>query len=174
MNEFLKLMVYALLGIVYYFAGLRIFNKGRKNIVNLDAGRLQLYAILTAIVGLGVTYWLFNCYIDDLIAYLSFIPAIPLMARGGLMDVLDGRGQAGKKFNKILIVAIGVVFGFWLVTFLSGIHEIISISTYLPAIFVAILGFWMIGNRDDNLTRWGYGLLATALLIIIMQMGLFG
>jgi len=174
MNEFLKLMVYALLGIVYYFAGLRVFNKGRKNMVNLDAGRLQLYAILTAVIGLGLTYWLFNSYIDDLIAYFSFIPAIPLMARGGLMDVLDGRGQAGKKFNKIIILAVGVVFGFWLITVLSGIPELTTISTYLPAGIVALVGFWMIGNKDDNLTRWGYGLLATALLIIIMQMGLFG
>jgi len=174
MNEFFKLMIYALLGIVYYFAGLRVFNKGRKNIVNLDAGRLQLYAILTAIIGLGLTYWLFNTAIDDMVSYLSFIPTIPLMARGGLMDLLDGRGQAGKKFNKILVLGIGVVFGFWLLTFLSSYNEITSISTYLPAGIVALLGFWMIGNRDDNLTRWGYGLLATALLIIAMQMGLFG
>ena len=173
MNDFLKLMVYALLGIVYYFAGLRIFNKGRKNIVNLDAGRLQLYAILTAIIGLGITYWLFNTAIDEILSSISFI-FIPLMARGGIGDILDGRGQAGKKFSKILVLGIGVVFGFWLFTFLSGISELIAISKYLPAIFTGIIGFWMIGNRDDNLTRWGYGLLATALLIVIMQMGLFG
>ncbi|RLF46063.1 MAG: hypothetical protein DRN29_05620 [Thermoplasmata archaeon] len=173
MSDFVKLMIYSLLGIVYYLAGLRVFNKGRKNIVNLDAGRLQLYAILTAIIGLGITYWLFNTAIDDFISYLSFIPAIPLMARGGLMDLLDGRGQAGKKFNKILIIAVAVVFGFWLLTFLSQFDEIINISSYLPAGIVALLGFWMIGNKDDNLTRWGYGLLATALLIIVMQMGLF-
>ncbi len=173
MNEFLKLMVYALLGIIYYFVGLRIFNKGRKNIVNLDAGRLQLYAILTAIIGLGMTYWLFNTAIDEFLSTISFI-FIPLMARGGLMDLLDGRGQAGKKFSKILVLGIGVVFGFWLLTFLTQFNELTDISTYLPAGIVALIGFWMIGNRDDNLTRWGYGLLATALLIIIMRMGIFG
>ncbi|HEC76049.1 MAG TPA: hypothetical protein ENI33_02175 [Thermoplasmatales archaeon] len=171
--DFIQLMVYAMLGIVYYFAGLRIFNKGRKNIVNLDVGRLQLYAILTAIIGLGLTYWLFNTAIENIITTLSFIPVFPLMARGGFMDILDGRGQAGKKFDKVIILAIGVVFGFWLLTFLSGYSYITSISTYLPAVIVALLGFWMIGNKDDNLTRWGYGLLATALLIIVMQMGLF-
>ncbi len=171
MSEFIKLMIYALLGIVYYFAGLRVFNKGRKNIVNLDAGWLQIYAILTAVIGLGLTYWLFNTALDE---YLMFIPALPLMAKGGLMDLLDGRGQAGKKFEKILLVGIGVVFAFWLITFLAGYNEITSISTYLPAGIAALLGFWMIGNRDDNLTRWGYGMLAAALLIIIMQMGLFG
>jgi len=175
MNEFIKLMVYAILGIVYYFVGLRVFNTGKKNIVNLDAGRLQLYAILTAIIGLGLTYWLFNTALDNFVGYLSIIPGMSLMARtrGGLMDMLDGRGQAGKKFDKILILGIGVVFGFWLLTFLSGYSEVTSISTYLPAGIVALLGFWMIGNKDDGLTRWGYGILAAALLIVVMQMGLF-
>jgi len=173
MNDFITLLIYSLLGIAYYFGGLRIFNTGRKNIVNLDAGKLQIYAILTAIIGLGLTYWLFNTAIENIVATLSFIPVFPLMARGGFMDILDGRGQAAKKFDKILIIAIGVVFGFWLLTFLSSYSQLTSISTYLPAGIVALLGFWMIGNKDDNLTRWGYGLLATALLIIVMQMGLF-
>jgi len=169
--DFIQLMIYSLLGIAYYFAGLRIFNTGRKNIVNLDAGRLQIYAILTAIIGLGLTYWLFNTAIESIVGVLSFVP---LMARGGLIDILDGRGQASKKFDKIIVVAIGVVVAFWLVTFLSNFSQITAISTYLPAGIVALLGFWLIGNKDDNLTRWGYGLLAVALLIIVMQMGLFG
>lgn len=169
--DFIQLMIYSLLGIAYYFAGLRIFNTGRKNIVNLDAGRLQIYAILTAIIGLGLTYWLFNTAIENIVGVLSFVP---LMARGGLIDILDGRGQASKKFDKIIVVAIGVVVAFWLITFLSSFSQITAISTYLPAGIVALLGFWLIGNKDDNLTRWGYGLLAVALLIIVMQMGLFG
>lgn len=173
MNEFVTLMIYSILGIAYYFAGLRVFNKGKRNIVNLDSGMLQLYAIITAIIGLGLTYWLFNTAIENVVSYLSCITIFPLMARGGLMDILDGRGQAGKKFNKILVISVAVIFALWLLNFLTGYSEITSISQYLPAGIVGLIGFWMIGNKDDGMTRWGYGMLAVSVLIIIMQMNLF-
>jgi len=173
MHDFIKMMVYALLGIVYYFIGLRAFNKGKKNIVNLDAGRLQLYAILTAIIGLGMTYYFFNSALTSL---LGIMP-IPLMARARgktyrLIDIIDGRGTAGKKFDKILIVAFGIVIGFWLLHVITS-TSLISISPYLPAILIMLLGFWMIGNKEDALTKWGYGVLAVGVLAMLMQMSIW-
>ncbi len=172
-SEFVRMMIYALLGVIYYVMGLRVFNKGRKNIVNLDAGKLQLYAILTAIIGLGITYYFFN---SALTSWLAGIMFIPLMVRGKtykLIDIIDGRGTAAKKFDKVLIVLFGVVIGFWLLHMMTS-TTLISVSPYLPAILIMLFGFWMIGNKEDALTKWGYGVLAVGVIAMLMQMAFWG
>jgi len=47
---------------------------------------------------------------------------------------------------------------------------LVSISPYLPAILIMLAGFWMIGNKEDALTKWGYGVLAVGVIAMLMQM----
>lgn len=173
----LYVLVYGILGAIYYFAGLRIWNKGRKNIVNLDVGRLQLYAILTMLIGLLITYYIANATIESLASWLAGLGVLGMTKRNAFIDILDGRGQIGKKFDKILIVALGVVIGFLAISYISTFSfatTLLSITPYFFEMALCIFGIWMIGNKDDNLTKFGMGMLAGGVLLFLIHAGIFG
>ncbi|OYT62037.1 hypothetical protein B6U81_01760 [Thermoplasmatales archaeon ex4484_30] len=151
MNNFALVLIYSLLGMVYFYGSLRLWNKGRKNIVNLDSGNLMLYAILTTIFALVVTYLFANSFIESIasklgsMAGLSFVPIIGMTRRRqGFLDIAVGRG-----------------------TFSNNIW------TYLPETALMLIGVWMIGNKDDALTKWGMGIFAFGFIWLLLHLNIF-
>ena len=118
MNDFALVLIYALLSIVYFYGSLRLWNKGRKNIVNLDSGNLMLYAILTTLFALVVTYLFANDFIVSIasklgsMAGLSFIPLVGMTRRRqGLLDIAVGRGTFENNMERVLLLSFGVIIG---------------------------------------------------------------
>lgn len=175
-----SIVVYGILAVIYYYAGLRLWNENKKT-VSLDDGKLHLKAVITMAIGVYLTYHFFDATISNFVGSLGVIPAfLPLVGMSktkGIVGILDGRGDAGKKFRKILIVCVGVVIAFLALTYLPGIpyySTLYSFSRYIGEAIIFIVGFWLIGNKDDELTKFGFGVLAVGVLVFLMHSGLFG
>jgi len=178
MNNFALVLIYSLLGIVYFYGSLRLWNKGRKNIVNLDSGNLMLYAILTTIFALVVTYLFANSFIESIasklgsMAGLSFVPIIGMTRRRqGFLDIAVGRGTFSNNMERIMLLAFGVIVGILILSYAGA--RLAHIWTYLPETALMLIGVWMIGNKDDALTKWGMGIFAFGFIWLLLHLNIF-
>lgn len=83
------------------------------------------------------------------------------------------RFYIGNTFVKALMISLGVIIGYWLLTTMTGLEYFTTgYMVYVPSLILGGIGLWMIFNRIDEDTHFGFGILSIAGLYTAMIFGL--
>lgn len=72
---------------------------------------------------------------------------------------------------KGLIIAIGAIVGWYILGYLAGMDTFAGSMGYVPPIALIIAGLWMVTNKIDIDTPWGFGFLASGAIYLGVMYG---